>query len=65
MRVFNGFQLVVGFALAPFGISWLADQSFKGSTAAFYAACVLYFVYFIFMWISSTMAMNVKNWNNW
>ena len=49
MKAFNAVQATVFFALAPFGISWVAEQSFKGSTAAFYAACAAYFVGFCFM----------------
>ena len=45
MRVFNAFQLVIGYALAPFGISWLSEQVFRGSGIAFGVAIVGYIIY--------------------
>lgn len=46
MKLFNSFQVTAAFAAWPFGIAWLQDASFRGSQAAFYAACALYVVAF-------------------
>lgn len=49
LKVFNSFQIVGSFAAWPFLIAWLQDATFKGATACFYSACVLYIVAFCFM----------------
>ena len=49
LKVFNAFQIVGSFAAWPFLIAWLQDATFKGATACFYSACVLYVVAFGFM----------------
>lgn len=42
MRYFNAFQIVLILVLAPFGIRWLADADFRGSSAAFWGSLILY-----------------------
>ena len=49
MRVFNTFQIVGAFTAWPWLIGWLSEATFKGATAAFYAAIVAYIVAFCFM----------------
>lgn len=49
LRAFNSFQAVLAFALAPFGISWLSEASFRGAGVAFWVVCVAYVVGFIMM----------------
>lgn len=49
MKVFNAFQLVVGFALTPFAISWLHEQTFPGASIAFWVSFPVYFVMFVMM----------------
>lgn len=49
LKIFNAFQIVGSFAAWPFLIAWLQDATFKGVTACFYSACVLYVVAFGFM----------------
>lgn len=46
MRLFNSFQIVAAFVAWPFLVNWLQDASFRGASAAFYAACALYVVAF-------------------
>lgn len=46
MKLFNAFQIVAAFCAWPYLISWLSDQSFRGSSVAFYSACALYVVSF-------------------
>lgn len=57
LKIFNAFQIVGSFAAWPFLIAWLQDATFKGSTACFYSACVLYLVAFGFMIVALTEAM--------
>jgi len=61
MRLFNAFQIVGAFVASPFGIAWLAEQSFKGANVAFYAACAGYVVAFGAMIASVYHSM--KSWN--
>ena len=49
MKVFNCMQLVAAFVACPFGIAWLTDQSFKGSTVALIASYIAYVIFCIFM----------------
>lgn len=46
MKLINSFQSVAFFAAAPFGLSWLSEQSFRGAGIAFYVGCVAYIVAF-------------------
>jgi len=46
MKLFNAFQSVSFFAAVPFGLSWLADQSFRGAGIGFWVGCVIYLVAF-------------------
>jgi hypothetical protein len=46
MRLFNSFQIVAAFVAWPFGIAWLYEQTFRGSTPALVAACALYVIAF-------------------
>jgi ABC-type nitrate/sulfonate/bicarbonate transport system permease component len=49
MKLFNVFQLVTAFAIAPFVISWINEATFTGATIAFWVACIAYFVSYVFM----------------
>jgi len=49
MKAFNSFQMVSMFAILPFVLSWVSDQSFKGSGIAFWVGAVVYFVSFWLM----------------
>lgn len=46
MRLFNAFQLVLGFALFPFGIQWVKDATFYAHDMIFWVLCVSYVVSF-------------------
>ena len=60
LKVFNAFQIVGSFAAWPFLIAWLQDATFKGSTACFYSAFVLYLVAFGFMVASVVCSLDEK-----
>ena len=49
IKAFNSFQMVAGFAIIPFILSWVADQTFRGAGIAFWVGCVVYFVSFLLM----------------
>jgi hypothetical protein len=49
VRLFNSFQIVAAFVAWPFLIAWLHGAEFRGASAAFIAACVLYVVAFAAM----------------
>lgn len=49
MRLFNAFQCVSFFVAAPFGLSWLNEQTFKGADVGFWAGACVYVVGFCFM----------------
>jgi hypothetical protein len=49
MKAFNSFQMVTGFALTPFGIAWVSEQTFRGSSIAFWVGCVVYLISFLMM----------------
>jgi len=58
MRVFNAFQLVSAFVACPYVITWLADAPFHGAGVAFYSACALYVVGFLFMVAATADLLN-------
>lgn len=49
MRVFNSFQVVTFFAALQYGLSWVAGQTFTGSSIALWGGAVLYLAAFAFM----------------
>lgn len=61
MRLFNSFQIVGAFVAWPFLISWLTDQTFRGSGVAFYSACALYVVAFASM--VGSVYTSISKWN--
>jgi hypothetical protein len=65
LRAFNAFQMTAGFALGPFGISWLADQSFRGAGIAFYVSCLIYIVSFIFMTVAVSFSLDPEVRKHW
>ena len=46
---FNAFQIVTGFAIAPFAVSWLFQADFPGAGVAAWVGVVAYLVYFAVM----------------
>lgn len=62
IKVFNAFQLVSFFAAAPFGISWLSEQTFRGSGIAFWVSVIIYVIMFILNIVSVTIAMDENKW---
>lgn len=49
LKLFNSFQIVSLFASYPFLLMWLSKATFYASTAAFWIAAVIYFIFFCLM----------------
>ena len=57
IKAFNAFQAIAAFAIAPFGISWLSEATFKGAGIAFWVAILIYIVAFMLNVVAVTVAM--------
>jgi len=57
LKVFNAFQMVALFALAPFGIQYLASASFPFQAASFWIGIVIYLAFFVVMWVCIVAAI--------
>jgi hypothetical protein len=62
MKLFNAFQSVSFFAAAPFGLSWLSEQSFRGSGIAFWVGVLVYFVAFCLNVAAVRVAIDELDW---
>jgi hypothetical protein len=52
MKFFNSIQLAFCFVVAPYVIAWLETATFKGASAAYISAYVLYFLGFAFVTVA-------------
>ncbi len=65
MKTINSIQLVAVFIAWPYLINWLDTAQFSGAPAAYYAACVIYFISFVIMVICVRAALADDGILNW
>ena len=62
MKLFNSFQSVAFFAAAPFGLSWVSEQQFRGAGIAFWVGCAMYLIAFGLNVAAVRVAMDKIDW---
>ncbi len=63
MKVFNAFQSVAMFAAAPFGLSWVAEQTFRGANVALWVGAIIYIIAFVLNVTAVSIAIGVTDGN--
>ena len=58
LKGFNAFQLTTLFAAAPWGIEWVKDAAFTGSSVLFWVLVVAYVVGFFGMCVAVYSAVD-------
>lgn len=62
MRFFNALQCVILYAILPFVLSWVSEETFKGASAAFWVGVAIYVVATFYLIWAVYLSFDDRNW---